>query len=516
VAGTAATSFTQQAGTTILGGTQGGIRADAITLNGVLNVAGTAAAGTAAGGYSQFSLAGSNITLGGTALLNTYLNNGATQLTDRINVNLYGGATSGTERLAITNTGGRGAMTVGDGIEVVDAQNGSTSGAFALAAPIVHGPYSYGLYQGGADNAASKANNWYLRSDLRADLSLYAAMPAMALGWDKAILDTLHERMGEEAPGLSYNNLGIDGDNGNNGGFRPTLGWVRVLHPEGKSGDPTNGINGTGGARTDWRMTAIQGGIDLYRGRNDKGDVNHIGLYGVSGTMTSNVLANNRNTHTNSLAGRDDMDAHTLGAYWTHYWNNGAYVDALAQYTWSKITGSPVPGIPGVTGGASTHGRSFAASIEAGKPYHLTEHTVLEPQAQLVYVHGKLDSLNASGVDVSFDKIDSLDGRLGVRLAYTRANDSKDPKKQSTLWIQPSIRHEFLSRPTITFSAPDSDPYTVTNDMRDTSWEVAAGVDVPLTKHVNLYFSGLYNKGINGSSKYDWAWAAKAGLRVQG
>jgi outer membrane autotransporter protein len=43
--------------------------------------------------------------------------------------------------------------------------NGDTTDAFALAAPLIAGGYTYELFRGGVDPAeTAKANNWYLRS----------------------------------------------------------------------------------------------------------------------------------------------------------------------------------------------------------------------------------------------------------------------------------------------------------------------------------------------------------------
>lgn len=62
----------------------------------------------------------------------------------------------------IANAGGLGAQTTGSGILVVDAINGATTNeAFALAGPVVAGPYEYSLFKGNGNPEA-----WYLRSEL--------------------------------------------------------------------------------------------------------------------------------------------------------------------------------------------------------------------------------------------------------------------------------------------------------------------------------------------------------------
>ena len=129
--------------------------------------------------------------------------------------------------MKIANTTGAGALTAGNGILVVDAISGGTTvpGAFGLAGPAVAGPYEYTLFRSSVD--ASNPQAWYLRSTLncrltptlpecqtpvppeppvpptpptpvvpnyRAETSLYAAVPSMALLYGRNLLDTLHER----------------------------------------------------------------------------------------------------------------------------------------------------------------------------------------------------------------------------------------------------------------------------------------------------------------------------------
>lgn len=76
------------------------------------------------------------------------------------------GTISGNTQLAITNLGGLGGLTLQNGIEVVQAQNGATSSnnAFALKGSLSAGAYQYYLFKGGV--TAGSENNWYLRSSV--------------------------------------------------------------------------------------------------------------------------------------------------------------------------------------------------------------------------------------------------------------------------------------------------------------------------------------------------------------
>ncbi|KPW25671.1 Outer membrane autotransporter barrel, partial [Pseudomonas cannabina pv. alisalensis] len=71
-----------------------------------------------------------------------------------------GGSTS----MTVSNLGGPGALTWGNGIEVVEASEGATSdsAAFRLQNSLSVGAYQYYLFKGGA--TAGSENSWYLRS----------------------------------------------------------------------------------------------------------------------------------------------------------------------------------------------------------------------------------------------------------------------------------------------------------------------------------------------------------------
>lgn len=101
------------------------------------------------------SLAGQNATFE----LNTVLNEGGSATeSDRVHIT---GDADGNHSLVIHNAGGLGALTVGDGIQVVQI-DGSATGGFTLGNTVSAGAYQYMLYQGGE----SDANDWYLRSYL--------------------------------------------------------------------------------------------------------------------------------------------------------------------------------------------------------------------------------------------------------------------------------------------------------------------------------------------------------------
>ncbi|MDR0249873.1 MAG: hypothetical protein LBI35_00925 [Burkholderiales bacterium] len=93
---------------------------------------------------------------GSTIVMNTTLDNGANPATTDLLV-IEGDAT-GTAALDIRNVSGTGALTTGDGIQVVQI-NGSSDAVFTLTQPVIVGTYEYELVKVGS--------HWYLQSSQR-------------------------------------------------------------------------------------------------------------------------------------------------------------------------------------------------------------------------------------------------------------------------------------------------------------------------------------------------------------
>src|SRR5690606_34006602 len=99
------------------------------------------------GPNDSFRVRGRYYAEGGTIRLDTQLS-GDGASSDRLVVD--GGDASGWTGLQIRQYGDTVGPTEHDGIEVVEAQNGAVTGAnaFALAAPVVAGPFEYFLFRG--------------------------------------------------------------------------------------------------------------------------------------------------------------------------------------------------------------------------------------------------------------------------------------------------------------------------------------------------------------------------------
>jgi Autochaperone Domain Type 1 len=176
---------------------------------------------------------GTFVSNGGLLKLDTVLNEGgpATR-SDTLVVDGTSVGANGATNMLISNAGGAGALTVGDGILVVQVlnPNRSAAGVFSLGGPVEAGAFSYLLFRGGVDPGAS--GNWYLRSTLTCSLTptlpqcrppvtggggeggetptpgpvipnfrpavpLYTALSPLAAQYGFSALGTLHERTGD-------------------------------------------------------------------------------------------------------------------------------------------------------------------------------------------------------------------------------------------------------------------------------------------------------------------------------
>ncbi len=445
--------------------------------------------------------------------LNTYLAADGSP-SDLLIIN--GGTATGTTGLLISDTTGGGALTTGNGILVVDAISGGVtdSGAFHLAGPAVAGPYEYSLYRSSLD--ASGPQNWYLRSDLspsppepgpeptpdyRPEVSLYAAIPAMGAIYGRHLIDTLHERVGEEEQ------LGSRDDGGGNETFNGF--WLRGIgHWGHRDGDP-NGIY-DGAPEFDYRFGAVQGGLDFYR--SETGSVtDHAGMYLAYGRGVMDVTQD-RLIETRD-AGRNDFNAFSVGGYWTRFGENGWYLDGVLQGTWYDMTTRSNRATEFGFPDQDVDGFGFAASLEGGYPFDLGNGWQLEPQAQVVWQTIHMGDFNDGAADIRYDELNSLAGRIGARIARTweaKEATATEPARLATIWGRVNLWHEFTAKAQTEISSADG--YVPFSTDLDETWiEVGVGGTRQVSNNTSLYGNVGFSTSFDGDN---YAWNGKVGLRV--
>lgn len=495
----APTSFTVDAGATLAGGVIGTVRADNFLLGGTLDIAGTNA-GTIG---NNFTVVSSNVSFGAGSrvLFNTTLNDASVQLSDLLTLDLNGSATTGTAGIIVTNVGGAGALTIGNGIQLVQANNGTTAGAFVLAAPAVAGPYEYSLFHGSIDGSGPE--NWYLRSALectldptapvcfRQETSIYAAIPSLALQYGRTVLDTLHERVGEEED--------IRGRTDLHETWPRTGGWARVFGKHGKQDGDSDSISGDG-PEYSYDFWGLQAGQDVYRHEDEEGARDHAGFDLAFGQSEGDV------SHTETGKGDSDFTAFSLGAYWTHFGPSGWYLDGVGQATWYDVDSSAHRGLQAL----ETDGLGLAASLEGGYPVRFGNGFFIEPQAQAIYQHIDLDQASDGAATIRFEDVESFVGRVGARLGRSWIVDEEGSPQLVTVWLRPNLWHEFLGDSRTEFSSADGF-VAFRSDIGGTSAEINVGISDRINESVSIYANASYEAGLDDSS---YAYDGKLGVRL--
>ena len=259
------------------------------------------------------------------------------------------------------------------------------------------------LFRGGV--AAGTEQNWYLRSEIksagesrpiyRPGVALYGAVPSLARELAVQQIGTYHDRRGNEER---------FGDR--------RAGWARTW------GDHlSEGSGSMAGSSFSGNTYGMQVGQDLYARTSDSGHQDRYGVFLGYASANGDVRGDAMGQR-GYRAGKLGIQSHSVGAYWTHVGPGGWYTDTV-------ILGSRLKVNPTSNAGdtRATRGRAFTASVEAGLPIALKPNLSLEPQAQLIYQHTRIDSVRDAASDVSFAPKNALIGRVarGCR-ASTRFN----------------------------------------------------------------------------------------------
>ncbi|SSW68204.1 Antigen 43 [Achromobacter veterisilvae] len=439
---------------------------------------------------------------GGSIALNTWLG-GSGSASDKVVID--GGQASGTTSIVVRNTGGGGALTTGDGIAVVETVNGGTSDAasFSLAGRAAAGAYEYRLYRGGSANPDA----WYLRSSLetdpdqgggetgrpapeyRVEVPLNMALPSLANHFGLAMLGTYHDRNGED-----YADAAPAQPHGRSA-------WGRVFGETGSAGKRGYDALVRQGPAYDYDIAGVQVGTDLYRREQPSGTRDIAGVYVGAATASADVRA-----PAEGRAGSASMSGISLGGYWTRKSASGAYVDGVVQGTYH-----PDVKTRSVGGERSTsRGYGGAASIEAGYPIPLTAQWALEPQAQMIYQYVSLDSAKDSYGRVRFDDTHTGHARVGARLTHQAGN----PKgEEATTWLRANLWQRFGANGRTTFSnLSGENPVAMETKLGSTWAQVGVGVSGRVSKRVNVFAAGDYNRSIDGYAGHGVS--GRLGVRV--
>lgn len=447
-------------------------------------------AAPAGGVYKTLTVA--NYSGDGTIALNTYLGTDGSP-SDKLVVD--GGTATGTSKLRIKNTGGPGALTHANGIQVVDAINGGStdSGAFSLESPVTAGAHEYKLYRGGLGPA--DASNWYLRSAelvidpdtgeveevplYRPETAPAVIAPEVARQIAGRMLDTFHDRMGDQYALLSS--------------AERKAGWARVIGQRMKqewAGSVEPKFSGN--------IWIGQAGADLLERQRDDGLSDRLGFFGSYGQASGNVSGFVEGRHGNS-AGSLRLNAYGLGLYWTRLKRTDWYWDNVLMANYYDGRSRSDRGV-----GADMDGWGLTASTEFGYSFHPSPDIMIQPQAQLFYQYTDIGNTKDQYSSIRFSGSGAVTGRLGILVQGNADNPDK---------IRPYARFNLWRRmghgETVVFG--DSD--TLRTEYGSTSADVRVGLVAPVSKQTQLYASAGYGFDLDGNQRQ--AYYGNIGVRYK-
>ncbi|EET9385831.1 autotransporter adhesin Ag43 [Escherichia coli] len=397
---------------------------------------------------------------------------------------INGGQATGKTWLAFTNVGNSnlGVATTGQGIRVVDAQNGATTeeGAFALSRPLQAGAFNYTLNR-------DSDEDWYLRSEnaYRAEVPLYASMLTQAMDYDRTLANSRSHQTGINSENNSVR-LSIQGGHlghDNNGGI------ARGATPE------SSGSYG---------LVRLEG--DLLRTEVAGMSVT-AGIYGAAGHSSVDVKDDD-----GSRAGTVRDDAGSLGGYMnlTHT-SSGLWADIVAQGTRHSMKAS--------SGNNDFHarGRGWLGSLETGLPFSITDNLMLEPRLQYTWQGLSLDDGKDNAGYVKFGHGSAQHVRAGFRLGshndmtFGEGTSSRDTLRDSTKhgvselpvnwWVQPSVIRTFSSRGDMSMgTAAAGSNMTFSPSRNGTSLDLQAGLEARVRGNITLGVQAGYAHSVSGSS----------------
>ncbi|HBA3660769.1 TPA: autotransporter adhesin Ag43 [Escherichia coli] len=397
---------------------------------------------------------------------------------------INGGQATGKTWLAFTNVGNSnlGVATTGQGIRVVDAQNGATTeeGAFALSRPLQAGAFNYTLNR-------DSDEDWYLRSEnaYRAEVPLYASMLTQAMDYDRILA------------GSRSHQTGVNGENNS----------VRLSIQGGHLGHDNNGGIARGAtpeSSGSYGFVRLEG--DLLRTEVAGMSVT-AGIYGAAGHSSVDVKDDD-----GSRAGTVRDDAGSLGGYLnlTHT-SSGLWADIMALGTRHSMK-------------ASTDNNDFRArgwgwlgSLETGLPFSITDNLMLEPQLQYTWQGLSLDDGKDNAGYVKFGHGSAQHVRAGFRLGshndmtFGEGTSSRAPLRDSAKhsvselpvnwWVQPSVIRTFSSRGDMSMgTAAVGSNMTFSPSRNGTSLDLQAGLEARVRENITLGVQAGYAHSVSGSS----------------
>ncbi|WP_271460281.1 autotransporter outer membrane beta-barrel domain-containing protein [Pantoea leporis] len=395
-----------------------------------------------------------------------------------------------------------GVISANEGVSLVQVAGSASANSFALQRGYVAaGAWQYGLYSFAPENGNTTwdyrlANNYVCK-----DGSLCQPQTAGSGALRPAVIPQLPSYI--SAPvGLAYYTLATIGD------LHQRLGELRQ-NPDGSaemfirySGSnqkyKTNLDTAHYGYDFDLDYSAVQFGGNLLRLDGEQDSLRG-GLAYTRGN--ARIRPNAADGYSST-----DFDSDSLTIYGTWQRASGFYLDGALSLDWHRGDTD----IARQKEVAKLKGKGWTASLESGYPFQLANGIRLEPQAQLLHLHLKLDDFTDDDqTQVSYDDYDQTIGRVGARLARTW-NDSGSG--QYTPYLRTNYYRGWGGTAKVDVGASNSEVSDNFNSGKfGQMWDAGIGGNAAFTNNVSLYAEANYRKEIDGNGVQGWNY--NAGVR---
>ena len=325
------------------------------------------------------------------------------------------------------------------------------------------------------------------------ELPTYGVVQPIARQMGLATLGSLHERVGDAATDAACLNATRDGVAIVNRArlvsdedCRQAV-WGRLFGQQ-----INNHYQAFADPRANGQVAGIQTGIDVWRGSLIPGHSDTAGVYfaygngnvGVDGLVTNAATTGYILQRTGSL----NLNAYSLGGYWTHYGPGGWYIDAVLQGSFYDGNASSL------RASLPTRGAGFISSLETGYPIPLPwfgPSFVLEPEGQIIWQQVSFRDDNDNFGPVGLGTTSGATGRLGLRGKWT-TSDSAGRVWQP--YVLANVWRDWDGRATTMFGI-DSVPLLE----QATRLEFAGGLSAKLLPGLTLYAQAGYQFAVSGT-----------------
>lgn len=195
--------------------------------------------------------------------------------------------------------------------------------------------------------------------------------------------------------------------------------------------------------------------------------------------------------------GTADMDAYSLAAYATKFYDNGMFVDVIGRL--AKIDTD----LENVGRKGQMDNLAVSLSGEFGWRFDVTKSLYVEPAVEATYTYMDSDEFTLGQGEYELESTDSFIGRAGIAAGF------KCPANKGDVYVRAAVAHEFLGDATMNSSINGNRALAVELDGKDTWVEFGLGANFNVNESTYVYADVERTEG----AAIDEDWRANVGVR---